>query len=127
VSTATESPGDAPAARERAPRWMLALGAAGAAWFLWLMVESGLDLRVRTKVGELVALAQKDAQAAGRHPYAAQVAVDPGGAVRIRLKGEPELDGRSLALIPQAIDGKVVGWRCASDAPRQFLPRHCNQ
>jgi len=119
------------APRERAPRWFLAFGVLGAAWFIWLMVESGIDLNTRAKVGDLVKLAQSAAPAAalagarGKHPLLADFAVDPNGAVRLRLKGEPQLEGRLIALIPQTVDGKVVGWRCQSDAPRQFLPRYC--
>ncbi|MGE0873698.1 MAG: pilin [Burkholderiales bacterium] len=118
--------GAAPApARERAPRWFLWLGVIGAIWFIWMMFESGFDLRIRSQVGELVQLAQSRPQDAARHAYAAKVAVDPNGAVRLTLKGEPELEGRLIALIPQSVDGKVIGWRCESDAPRRFLPRFC--
>lgn len=113
-------------ARERRPRGFLVLGLLGAAWFIWLMVESGLDLRVRSKVGALVELAQAQPQSAAQHAYVAQATVDPNGAVRMTLKGEPELDGRHLVLLPQRVEDKVVGWRCESDAPRRFLPRNCN-
>ena len=113
-------------------RGMLALGAIGAAWFVWLMVESGLDLNLRAKVLELVKLAESPQAAAalakvrGTHPNLADFSIDPNGAVRLRLKGAPDIEGRTVALIPQAVDGKVVGWRCASDAPKQFLPRNCD-
>lgn len=126
--------GDTPRPPEdrRVLRGMLALGAIGAAWFVWLMVESGLDLNLRAKVLELVKLAESPQAAAaldkvrGTHPNLADFSIDPNGAVRLRLKGAPDIEGRTVALIPQAIDGKVIGWRCASDAPKQFLPRHCD-
>jgi hypothetical protein len=129
--TAAAKQAEAPQ-RERAPRWFLWMGLAGAAWFIWLMVESGFDLNTRAKVGELVKLAQAPAPAAGlaaargKHPLLADFSVDPNGAVRLRLKGEPDIEGKLIALLPQVIDNKVVGWRCESDAPRQFLPRFCN-
>jgi len=113
-------------------RAMLGLGAVGAAWFVWLMVQSGLDLNTRAKVGELVKIAEtpspaaKLAEAKASHPMLAAFAIDPNGAVRMTLKGSPQLEGKALAMIPQVVDGKVVGWRCVSDAPRQFLPRNCN-
>lgn len=128
--TADAKPADPPQ-RERAPRWFLWMGLVGAAWFIWLMVESGLDMNTRAKVGELVKLAQSPSPATalgaarGKHPLLADFAVDPNGAVRLKLKGEPEIEGRLIALLPQAIDDKVVGWRCESNAPRQFLPRTC--
>jgi hypothetical protein len=128
--TADAKPPEAPA-RESAPRWFLWMGLAGAAWFLWLMVQSGLDMNTRAKVGELVKLAQMPSPAAGltaargKHPLLADFAVDPNGAVRLRLKGEPAIEGKLIALLPQAIDNKVIGWRCESDVPRQFLPRIC--
>lgn len=134
MSAPGESPGQAPArpaSPRRAGRILLALGVAGAAWFLWLMVQSGLDLRLRARVLELVKLAESPqaaeslARARGTHPHLADFTIDPNGAVRLRLKGAPAIEGRSVALIPQAVEGKVVGWRCASDAPRQFLPRSC--
>lgn len=121
-----------PAPKERAPQLMLAAGLLGAVWFIWLMVESGLDLNLRAKVGELVKLAEGPAAPTalalvrGVHPLLAEFAIDPNGAVRLQLKGSPELDGRTLALIPQMVEGKVVGWRCQSDAPKKFLPRNCN-
>ncbi len=121
-----------PARKERAPQVMLAAGLLGAAWFIWLMVESGLDLNVRAKVGELVKMAEGPAApttlalARTAHPLLAGFAIDPNGAVRMTLKGSPELDGRILVLMPQMVEGKVVGWRCQSDAPRKFLPRNCN-
>ncbi|MSQ54465.1 MAG: hypothetical protein EXR31_03765 [Betaproteobacteria bacterium] len=121
-----------PAPKERAPQVMLAAGLVGAAWFIWLMVESGLDLNVRAKVGELVKLAEGPAAptalalARSAHPLLAEFAIDPEGAVRLTLKGSPELEGRTLALVPQKVEGKVVGWRCQSDAPKKFLPRTCN-
>lgn len=133
MSAMNDSAPEAVPARERAPRWFLAAGAIGAAWFIWLMVESGFDLNTRGKVGDLVKLAQSAAPAAalagarGSHPLLADFAVDPNGAVRLTLKGEPELDGRLIALIPQAVDGKVVGWRCHSNAPRRFVPRYCTE
>jgi hypothetical protein len=105
---------------------MLVVAAIGALYFIWLMVQSGFDLRVRAHVTELVKLAETQPKAVPTHPYVAQSTVDPNGAVRLRLKGEPALEGKSLALVPERVDGKVVGWRCTSDAPRQFLPRHCN-
>jgi hypothetical protein len=133
--SATQETADAKPAeaqRERAPQWFLWMGLVGAVWFIWLMVESGLDLNTRAKVGELVKLAQSPTAAAalaaarGKHPLLADFAVDPNGAVRLRLKGEPQIEGKLIAVLPQAIDGKVIGWRCESDAPRQFLPRICN-
>ena len=120
-----------PTGGRRAGRILLALGLVGAGWFLWLMVQSGLDLRLRARVLELVKLAESPqaaehlARARGTHPHLADFAIDPNGAVRLRLTGAPAIEGRAVALIPQAVDGKVVGWRCASDAPRQFLPRSC--
>ena len=128
---ATQAP-ERPVQDRKVLRAMLALGAAGAAWFVWLMVQSGLDLNLRARVGELVKIAEspspeaKLADAKASHPLLAEFAIDPNGAVRLKLKGSPRLEGKALALIPQVVDGKVVGWRCASDAPRQFLPRNCN-
>jgi len=121
----TETAPETPPARERAPRWFLWLGVLGAIWFIWLMFQSGFDLRIRSKVGELVQTAQTQPQQASKHAYAANVAIDPNGAVRLTLRGEPEIEGRIIALIPQTVDNKVVGWRCQSDAPRRFLPRYC--
>ena len=133
MSANPQATGEAPRPPEdrKVLRGMLALGAISAAWFVWLMVESGLDLNLRAKVLELVKLAESPQAAAalakvrGTHPNLADFSIDPNGAVRLRLKGTPELEGRTIALIPQAVDGKVVGWRCASDAPKQFLPRQC--
>lgn len=127
----TQAP-ERPAQDRKVLRAMLVLGAVGAAWFVWLMVQSGFDLNLRAKVGALVKIAEtpspaaKLAEAKASHPLLAEFAIDPNGAVRMTLKGSPELDGKALALIPQVVDGKVVGWRCASDAPRRFLPRNCN-
>lgn len=125
MNAMTEAAPETPPARERAPRWFLWLGVIGAAWFVWLMFESGFDLRIRSKVGDLVKTAQTRPQEASQHAYAAKLAIDPNGAVRLTLKGEPQLEGRIIALIPQTVDNKVVGWRCQSDAPRRFLPRYC--
>jgi len=91
------------------------------------VVDAPSAARIRAHVAELVKLAENRPQEAGRHPYVAQAVVDPNGAVRLKLRGEPELDGHMLALVPETVDGTVVGWRCMSDAPRRFLPRHCNQ
>lgn len=121
----------APGGERKVLAWVLGLGIAGAAWFLWLMVESGQDLNLRSKVLALIKLAESPqgaaelAKARGANPHLADFSIDPGGAVRLRLKGAPDLEGRTVALIPQSVDGKVVGWRCASDAPRKFLPRQC--
>lgn len=128
----SEAAGGQTQGKERAPALMLAAAVAGAAWFIWLMFESGVDLNLRAKLGELVKLAEGPGASAalgrahGTHPLLAQFAFEANGTVRIALQGAPELEGRTLALTPQSVDGKVIGWRCQSDAPKKFLPRNCN-
>lgn len=54
------------------------------------------------------------------------IKVGVNGVVTILFLDLPELAGKSITLIPSAVDGSTVNWACKSlDIPVEYLPKKC--